>query len=157
MTKSTLDELFQKALVAAGGDASIARRAPSENEHKKTANIDPKSWAGGACLTLALALKRYVGRSAKLIDIVEPEPKSSFLLFPGRPHHVMVEWNKKLWDAEGPQDKEDVLRKWKDRLRVSNLIIEPHNAKRARDQNLKLRQDLMGRANYHASLIVSNH
>jgi hypothetical protein len=104
-------------------------------------------WAGGGCLTFATALKNKLGHGAKLVDVVEPRGEG-FYLYPGEPHHVLVEYDGMLWDAGGGFTPKEVLADWKERLGVlgRNLRLEPHNKARAKDAGLKVIQRLLPQA-----------
>lgn len=89
-------------------------------------------------MTLAKQMKKALvsrGYQARLVDLVEPESAGPFL-YPGRPHHVLVEADGLLWDAAGAHPPEEVLAFWSGMLKTP-LQLEPHHAKRARDQGLK--------------------
>lgn len=111
------------------------------------------AWFGGGCLTFAKALKTRLGRGAKLVDIVEPEPGSSFLR-PGRPHHVVVEYRGQLWDAAGAHAPEDLLAFWRAQ-HGAGVQLEPHDPVRAREQRLRVKPHLQDVANREAATIVA--
>lgn len=109
-------------------------------------------WFSGGCLTFAKALQRKLGRGARLVDVVEPEGEG-FLVHPGRPHHVLVEYEGKLWDAEGAHSKEEVLAFWS--TKHNNLLLEPHQAKRAKEHNLRVKPHLEDLAARQADRLVT--
>jgi hypothetical protein len=111
-------------------------------------------WFRGGCLTFAKALQRRLGRGAKLVDIVEPEPHLAHVYtHPGRPHHVVVEQDGVLWDAAGPHTPDEVIAFWSEQIRVP-VELEPHRSARAKDQGLKVKRDLTDYADADAQLVV---
>ena len=73
-------------------------------------------WTRGGCVAYAIALRRMLGKAARLVDVVEPEPyMEGAYSFPGRVHHVVVLYRGLLHDVEGSFTEEELLRRWKQR------------------------------------------
>ena len=76
--------------------------------------------------------------------MIEPEEglEGQGFKWTGRVHHVALELNGKLLDAEGSHTPEELLRTWRERMtrvggfkpeHAAKLRLEPHNAARARE------------------------
>lgn len=116
-------------------------------------------FSAGHCLAFAKALRSALGRGAKLVDVVEPEDKNLYV-YPGRPHHVVVEYAGRYYDAEGNYDATELLARWAQLAADNNyrlnqpFRLEPHDAKRARDSGLKLERAAVLAAGYRARTIA---
>lgn len=95
------------------------------------------SFLSGCCLEFAHALKKTLGKKAHLVDLVEPYGEK-FLKFPGRPHHVLVEYENRLYDASGFYTPIELFKIWSARAPYPvKWKLEPHDPERARDAGLK--------------------
>jgi len=101
---------------------------------------------------MAKALKNVLGRGARLVDVVEPEA-SELLLYPGRPHHVVVEQDGLFWDAAGPHTADELLTFWGQESQTP-LQLEKHHPARAKDQGLKVQPHLQDIAARVAKRVV---
>lgn len=101
---------------------------------------------------MAKALKSVLGRGARLVDVVEPEAGELFL-YPGRPHHVVVEQDGLFWDAAGPHTADELLTFWRQEAGTS-LQLEKHHPARAKDQGLKVKAHLQDIAAREAKRVV---
>lgn len=135
-------------------DPLIARlRAQTPGLDGTPSTLDER-WVRGGCLTFARALKRRLGRSAKLVDIVEPET-SGLWAYPGLPHHVMVAYRGQLWDATGAHTPDSVVAAWTQR-RGTAVKVEPHHPQRAREL-LRDRPMWQRAANAAVDQLVAQH
>lgn len=94
----------------------------------------------GYCLAFAKVLKKHLGREAQIYDLVEPDAPGSIFAFSGTPHHAVVKWRGLYLDADGAFTEEELLARWNERAPGSArrpFRVEPHQAARARDVNLK--------------------
>lgn len=101
---------------------------------------DDPFWVTGGCLILAQALKKELGRKAALVDVVEPDGPGFRPFYPGTPHHVLVRFGGRLWDARGRHTDAEVLDAWEKaapKLVRRPLSLEPHQPARARDVSLR--------------------
>ena len=89
----------------------------------------------GLCRAIAAKIALRLGSSAMLVDLVEPE-ECSLWRYPGKVHHVVVEFQGMLHDVTGAHDPKDLLDTWSSKLRV-RLVLERHDPKRADDQGLR--------------------
>lgn len=107
---------------------------------KTRLDVDANAWFTGACLTMAKALKRELGPGARLMDITAD----------GKPQHVVVEKEGLYWDAAGPHTRHELMSFWQRNLRsigvTSPIKLEPHNAARARANDLTVKPHLQQRA-----------
>jgi hypothetical protein len=112
---------------------------------KTKLDVDANAWFTGACLTMAKALKRELGSGSRLVDVVEPEARST-----GKPLHVVVEKDGLYWDAAGPHTKQELLSFWQRLMRSQGvtrpLKLSPHDPARARAHDLTVKPNLQKRA-----------
>jgi hypothetical protein len=96
------------------------------------------------CIAWAKAYRDIFG--GKLFDVTEPEPDNTWGLYPGKPHHVVVRTKDGIFhDATGTYaNDQELLSFWADRAAREGykveLVLEPHNVKRAKDQGLIARK-----------------
>lgn len=123
-------------------------------------------FTAGYCLAFAKALRSALGRGARIVDVVEPEDEAAAAsqhpwLYPGKPHHVVVEFHGRYYDADGDYSADELLARWAQRA-VDNhyplsqpFRLEPHDAKRARDVGLKSPRDAVLAAGPEARAIAA--
>ena len=123
-------------------------------------------WCAGHCLAFAKALRAALGRGAKLVDVVEPEDEAAVdskfpWLFPGKPHHVVVEYRGRYYDADDSYSTGQLLAHWMRRAadhgyRSRAMRLEPHDPKRARDAGLKAPREAVLAAGARAQAIAAS-
>jgi len=79
---------------------------------------DEGTWQAGGCWILAAALKRLLGKKAKLFAVVSHRNPAE---------HVVVEWDGLYIDADGASTEAQLLRRMRDEEFIPSPMVVPFN------------------------------
>jgi hypothetical protein len=112
----------------------------------------------GGCYTFARVLRKRLGRTAKLVDLVEPDVYTFRYGAVDVPHHVLIEYQGFLYDASGKHTAQEVLKQWAkapDINKPKTLRLEKHDVKRARSLGYRVQRHLIQDANLLAASLFA--